>query len=322
MSSSALRSPSTEISTCSPASGPPNRNAARRCRAARPGTRSRRRPGTCACTDDAAARAERRALDARQLRRGLRHAVVASRSAAASGSPIASAVTLARGAQVAFHQRRRERLRVGDVVEAVADGVGRQQRRRRRCRAPSRSLTARAYSARFRRWNGREPGIGIDARRRDRCASRAPRPARRAVGRSGRRAPGGGIMPARSLRIIFSVIGDVLAPPSARRTPRATARRPCRDRCGSRRSTASPARSADPAESVVGAGDAGAEQRHCDESSGFHRANEYTDDGETALSIILGSEYELSQSWTGDAASRHVLSPIRARFLLSESEAA
>ena len=31
------------------------------------------------------------------------------------------------GAQVAFHQRRRNSLRIGDVVEAVADGVGRQE---------------------------------------------------------------------------------------------------------------------------------------------------------------------------------------------------
>ena len=32
------------------------------------------------------------------------------------------------GAQVALHQRRRERLHVGDVVEAVADRVGGQER--------------------------------------------------------------------------------------------------------------------------------------------------------------------------------------------------
>ena len=37
------------------------------------------------------------------------------------------AADLAGRAQVALHQRRRERLHVGDVVEAVADRVGRQE---------------------------------------------------------------------------------------------------------------------------------------------------------------------------------------------------
>ena len=75
----------------------------------------------------AAARAERRALDAAQLRRRLRHAIVglagrrlgiANRERGHPGG----------GAQVAFEQRRRKRLRVGDVIEAVADRVCGQQR--------------------------------------------------------------------------------------------------------------------------------------------------------------------------------------------------
>ena len=55
--------------------------------------------------------------------------------------------------------------------------------------------------------------------------------------RSGRFAPAGGIIPARSLRIIFSTIG-ALSAAWRHRTPRARARRPCRDRCDSSCSTA------------------------------------------------------------------------------------
>ena len=74
-----------------------------------------------------AARAERRAVDAPQLRLRLRHAVVrlARRRV---GIANRERRHLARRAQIAFHQRRRERLRVGDVVEALADAVGRQER--------------------------------------------------------------------------------------------------------------------------------------------------------------------------------------------------
>ena len=76
---------------------------------------------------DAAARAERRAFDVMHLRAGARHLVGELRRA---GLRIADGqrADAARGAQVAFHQRRRERLRVGDVVEAGADRVGRQER--------------------------------------------------------------------------------------------------------------------------------------------------------------------------------------------------
>ncbi|OLC42737.1 MAG: hypothetical protein AUH43_21880 [Acidobacteria bacterium 13_1_40CM_65_14] len=76
---------------------------------------------------DAAARAHRRAVDVPHLRHrpadlvgdgGRAGIAVADREAA----------DLARCAQVAFHQRRREALDVGDVVEAGADRVGRQER--------------------------------------------------------------------------------------------------------------------------------------------------------------------------------------------------
>jgi hypothetical protein len=76
---------------------------------------------------EAAARPERRAVGARELRGGLGHAVV---RLARGGVGIADRerTRLARRAQVPLHQRRRERLNVRDVVEALADRVGRQER--------------------------------------------------------------------------------------------------------------------------------------------------------------------------------------------------
>src|SRR4051794_25996398 len=69
---------------------------------------------------------------------------------------------------------------------------------------PSRSFTAAWYSARFSRWNGRQPGFGFSVEAASIFASSVSTNAL-IVAASGRRAPGGGIMPARSLRIIFSV---------------------------------------------------------------------------------------------------------------------
>ena len=71
----------------------------------------------------AAAGAERRAFDVAHLRRGARHLPGRRRR---RGVAIADgeAADLAGRAQVAFHQRRGNRLRVGDVVEAVAQRVG------------------------------------------------------------------------------------------------------------------------------------------------------------------------------------------------------
>ena len=97
---------------------------------------------------DAAARAERRAFDVRELRRHARHLVDRRVRRWRSGSPTASRLTCDARAQVALEQRRRHRLHVGDVVEVVADGVGRQERRRRRRRAPSRSLDRRRRTRR------------------------------------------------------------------------------------------------------------------------------------------------------------------------------
>ncbi len=69
----------------------------------------------------------------------------------------------------------------------------------------SRSRTARAYSARLARWNGRNPGLGLSAAARS-IRSSSVRASPSSASPSGRFAPAGGIMPARSFRIIFSAI--------------------------------------------------------------------------------------------------------------------
>ena len=69
---------------------------------------------------------------------------------------------------------------------------------------PRRSRTARPYSARFNRWNGRQPGFGFAIAAASTLVSSALTNADTVSG-SGRRDCGGGIMPARSFRIIFSV---------------------------------------------------------------------------------------------------------------------
>ena len=76
---------------------------------------------------DAAARADRRAVDVAHLRAGAAD-LVGDRGRAGVAIADREAADLARRAQVALHQRRRKRLHVGDVVEALADGVGRQER--------------------------------------------------------------------------------------------------------------------------------------------------------------------------------------------------
>ena len=68
----------------------------------------------------------------------------------------------------------------------------------------SRSWTACEYSARVRRWNGRQPGFGLLAANSSIRASSAAA-SWSICAASGRLAPGGGIIPARSLRIIFSM---------------------------------------------------------------------------------------------------------------------
>src|SRR5437773_6377788 len=68
---------------------------------------------------------------------------------------------------------------------------------------PTRSRTACWYSARLSRWNGRQPGFGLSAAAASIFVSSESTNDLMTAG-SGRFAFGGGIMPARSLRIIFS----------------------------------------------------------------------------------------------------------------------
>ena len=65
------------------------------------------------------------------------------------------------------------------------------------------SLTARAYSARFSRWKVRPPGCGERVAAASICCSNATAMSMSPVP-SGRLDPAGGIMPTRSLRMIFS----------------------------------------------------------------------------------------------------------------------
>ena len=90
------------------------------------------------------------------------------------------------------------------LSKLCAHRVGRQERRRRRRRAPAGRGSTRAYSARFRRWNVRRPGFGRGSAAASSCASSDAASA--SSGRLGRALVRrrGGIMPARSLRIIFS----------------------------------------------------------------------------------------------------------------------
>ncbi len=151
--------------------------------------------------DDAAARAERRALELMQLRHRPRNLVsgLAHRRAAIADGERAD---LARRTQIPFEHRRREALRVGDVVEAVAHGVGGEEHRHVDVDTQQIAHRARVLGA-VEPLERTPAGIGIDRRSAidpilhgDReIEQRRP---------SGRFAPAGGIMPARSLRIIFS----------------------------------------------------------------------------------------------------------------------
>ena len=64
--------------------------------------------------------------------------------------------------------------------------------------------TAATYSARFRRWNERRPGLRLSAALRSSVVSSAVASASRAGASSFFEAPRGGIIPVRSLRTTFS----------------------------------------------------------------------------------------------------------------------
>ena len=202
MSSSAARSPLIEISSCSlrlatlPNSSPDRRavqhDAERVLAVGRERVHDR----------DAAARAPRRAFDVVHLRLGARHLVgrlgragvaIAERDASRSSTPRA-------GSPRAASARRPARRRCCRSRRSSCRAAGTRSRRRR-------DRAARGSSARTRRDSGAGTSGGRDsgaAPPRCRAASRAPPRASSTLRASGRRAPGGGIMPARSLRIIFS----------------------------------------------------------------------------------------------------------------------
>ena len=126
ISSTATRSPSIDTSSSSPRTVLPNSwPVGIECNCMRNDVLAVGREGVH--HRDAAARAERRALDVAHLRAGARHLVGGGgrRRLRIADRERADAVG---GAQVAFHQRRREALRVGDVVEAGADLIRRQER--------------------------------------------------------------------------------------------------------------------------------------------------------------------------------------------------
>ena len=185
----------------------------------------------------AAARAHRRAIDAAHLRRRARNLVGDRRR---RGVAIANgqAADLARRTEVAVHQRRREALRVGDVVEAVADRVGRQERRHIDVdvqQVADRVLVFGAIEA-LERTRAR---IRVERRELVHPRLERRRPCAWITAGSGRRAPGGGIMPARSFRIIFSVSSPFSSIFAASKTrERDAAGAPCRARYGRSRSTA------------------------------------------------------------------------------------
>ena len=112
---------------------------------------------------------------------------------------------LVRGREIALEQRRRQLQHAGDVVEAVARVVGRQElatrRRRGRAGREPRCGTRRGSGGGTARC-GRDSGAAAAA-----AVELALEPGRRARARSagsGRGSPAGGIMPARSLRTTFS----------------------------------------------------------------------------------------------------------------------
>ena len=131
------------------------------------------------------------------------------RAPSRSRSPTASRLISAAAFRYDLHQRRRQQLRVGDVVEVGALGVERQVVAGVDVEAEQVADDARVLGA-VEALEGAAAGRGLAGARR-RPAPRARRPAPSSAASSGRRLPAGGIRPARSLRIIFSVTSSVLA---------------------------------------------------------------------------------------------------------------
>ena len=199
--SSALRSPLIDTSICSPCDGGAEQIAGG------PAVQQHLEDVLAVGREDvddrdAAARADRRAGHVAHLRAVARQ-LVDGRAGRRVAIADREAADRARRAQVAFHHRRRQPLLFGDVVEAVRDRVRRQIGVDVDVEAEQLANRVGVLGAiealrRTRAGIGIARGGAIDARF-ERFGKR-----RSAAGRPGASRPAGGIMPARSLRIIFS----------------------------------------------------------------------------------------------------------------------
>ena len=111
---------------------------------------------------------------------------------------------LLRGVEIALGEERRQLQHAGDVVEAVADLVGRQPGGGidfERQQIADRVLVLGAIQSMKRLGAAR---VRVGGRRRDRGRLRATRRSRRSPAAAGRGMPAGGIRPARSLTTTFS----------------------------------------------------------------------------------------------------------------------
>ena len=204
---------------------------------------------------DAAARAPRRALDVVHLRRGERQLVGRLASGWPSRRRAPAPAIAVRGAQIALDQRRRQRLRVGDVVEAVADRVGRQERVDVDIDVEQIVDGARVLGA-VQPLERAAAGIGMQLRRRDRARLRAPRQTPPAPRRPDAPSP----TAAASCRRAACGSSFLRRPRAGRSSPRrsapATARRSSPHRRGTWRNCSRPADSA--TSTGIAAGAAGA----------------------------------------------------------------
>ena len=165
--------------------------------------------------DDAAARAEGHAVEALVLRG------VARRQIGGLGRrlPVADrhAGDARRRRRVRLEQRRRDRQRPGDVVEAVGRIVGRQQRGGVDLQVEQIADGVGVLGAVQSMQDDRARSRSV-RRRRDRSPPRASRAAPRIPASGGRGMSGGGMTPARSLRITFSH-SSAWSPTFARSSP-------------------------------------------------------------------------------------------------------
>ena len=160
-------------------------------------------------TVDAAARAERQAVEAVVLRQRRPSIVTGIDVGGIVAIADRQAADLLRRRQIALEQRRRDLQHVGDVVEAVARIVGRQQRRDVDVGDVERQQVAHGvlvFGAVQPVERPVPPGFGCSRARAIERASRARSRQRRTSRASGRGAPAGGIDPVRSFLTTFSQV--------------------------------------------------------------------------------------------------------------------